>query len=79
LLGDRNVLPLCIPATHKPNRTIHFPHAYAAESIGGYGIDNEALLFTVTASAYNVMRRIFLPMFTMPMRSLTNLCTFRMG
>lgn len=76
MTGD--VLPLSVPATHKPTRRIHFPHTYVASSIFRHGVDNEALLFTVTAEAYRVMQRMFLPMLGLPMRPIANLCTFRM-
>ena len=77
LLGDGDVLPRSIRATHKPDRTIHFAHAYAANRNNRYRIDNGALLFALTAAAYKLMQRMSSPTSAMPMRALADLCTFR--
>jgi hypothetical protein len=67
-MGDGDVLPPLIAATHKPNRKPHFSYTYTARFDGRYLIDNETLLFAVTVSTYKLVRRMFFPLLGMPMR-----------
>jgi hypothetical protein len=76
-MGDADVLPPSIPATHKRNRKPRFAQTYAQGSNGSYLIDNGTLSITVTVSTYNFVRRMFFPLLGMPMRWPRNLCSLR--
>jgi hypothetical protein len=67
-MGDGNLLPPMLAATHKPKSKSSFPQTYGACAEGKYLIDNDALLYAVTVSAYRLVRLIFLSLLGRPMR-----------
>jgi hypothetical protein len=69
--------PASIRITHKPNRKPRFSRTYVSRPELRYLIDNEMLLFLVTARTYKLVQRMFLPLLEMPMRWPKNLCLLR--